>query len=80
MINERYSIEVSDDMVIIHGNLTIRESFDFLAFFDQQGYKTLCPGEQNSAMCLIKMDYLEIEEKKKEAMKEVDGLAKTDEV
>jgi hypothetical protein len=54
MKGERYTIEVSDDEVLIHGYLSIREAFDFLSFFDQQGYDTLWPGDENSAMRIVK--------------------------
>ena len=37
----RYTIEVRDDAVEIRGTLTIREAFDFLAFFEREGFTTL---------------------------------------
>ena len=37
----RYTIEVRDDAVEITGTLTIREAFDFLAFFEREGFTTL---------------------------------------
>lgn len=52
----RYSIEVCDSEVLIHGYLTIREAFDFLAFFDQQGFKSVWPGDENSVMRLTKLN------------------------
>lgn len=55
MENELYSIEVSDQMVFIYGDITMREAFDFLAFFDQQGYSYLSVG-YNSTLCLTKED------------------------
>jgi len=59
MKDERYTIEVGAGVVIIHGYLTIREAFDFLAFFDQQGYTSVYPGDENSAMRLVKTDCTE---------------------
>lgn len=41
MYGERYSIQVDDDHVEIHGTITIREAFDFLSFFERDGYSTL---------------------------------------
>jgi hypothetical protein len=37
----RYTIEVRDDAVEIRGTLTIREAFDFLAFFEREGFTTI---------------------------------------
>lgn len=54
MKGERYSIEVSDGEVLIHGYISIREAFDFLSFFDQQGYDCLIPGDENSVLRLTK--------------------------
>ncbi len=50
MGNERYSIEVSDDSIIIYGDLSIEETFDFLNFFDKKGYKSITNGDGNSAL------------------------------
>lgn len=40
-MDERYKIEVSDEAVEITGTLTIREAFDFLSFFEREGFTTL---------------------------------------
>ena len=53
-MHERYSIEVCDYEVQIYGELTIREAFDFLSFFDQQGYNKVIIGHENSTLRLIK--------------------------
>ena len=53
-MRERYTIEVCDYEVQIYGELTIREAFDFLNFFDQQGYNKLVIGHENTTLRLIK--------------------------
>ena len=65
MINEKYSIEVSEDMVLIYGNLTIEETFDFLSFYERKGYKIVASGYQNSALCICKKDESDLEKEKK---------------
>jgi hypothetical protein len=50
MGNERYSIEVSDNSIIIYGDLSIEETFDFLNFFDRKGFKSITNGDDNSAL------------------------------
>lgn len=54
MKDDRYSIEVSDTLVLIHGYLSIREAFDFLSFFEQQGFNCVMPGDENSCLRLFK--------------------------
>lgn len=54
MRNERYTIEVSEGCVEIQGKLTIREAFDFLSFFEREGFDQVCPGQENSALFLMK--------------------------
>ena len=63
MIGERYSIEVSEGCVEIHGYLTIRETFDFLAFFEREGFCCVTPGQENSALFLTKKDFTKKEDK-----------------
>jgi hypothetical protein len=53
-MRERYTIEVCDYEVQIYGELTIREAFDFISFFDQQGYNKLVIGHENTTLRLIK--------------------------
>jgi hypothetical protein len=60
-MNERYSIEVSDDCVLIYGDLSIRETFDFLSFFDQQGFKSVVSGHENSTLCMMTKEYSKIQ-------------------
>lgn len=52
MIEERYSIEVSDDFVEIHGDLTIEETFDYLNFFEKKGFKSITGGWENSTLVM----------------------------
>jgi len=54
MKNERYSIEVSEDIVVIHGKLTIEEAFDFLNFFEKKGFDEVVVGHENSCLRLLK--------------------------
>lgn len=53
MKNEKYSIEVSDGVVTIHGTLTVEEAFDFLSFYDKKGFDEVTWGEENSCLRLI---------------------------
>lgn len=52
----RYSIEVTDEVVEIHGDLTIEESFDFLSFYERKGYKSVTMGDENSTLRMMKRD------------------------
>lgn len=58
---ERYSIEVSDGAVVIYGNLSIEEAFDFLNFFDKKGYNSIGVGHQNSALVIYKQRIEDLE-------------------
>jgi len=40
-MEKKYTIEVSEDCVEITGTLTVREAFDFLSFFEKEGFTTL---------------------------------------
>lgn len=55
-MNERYSLEVYDDVVEIYGDLTIEEAFDFLSFFERKGYKSVVLGSENSTLRMMKRD------------------------
>lgn len=59
-MRERYSIEVTDEVVEIFGDLTIEEAFDFLSFFERKGYKSLILGDQNSTLRMMKRDQSEV--------------------
>lgn len=59
MIQERYSMSVNDYAVEIYGELTVREAFDFLNFFDQQGYNIITIGHENSSLRMIKSSVYE---------------------
>jgi myo-inositol-1-phosphate synthase len=58
-MRERYSIEVTDEIVEIYGDLTIEEAFDFLSFFERKGYKSLVLGSENSTLRMMKRDQKE---------------------
>lgn len=46
----RYSIEVSKDRIEVTGEISIREAFDFMNFFEQQGFNSLIFGESTLTM------------------------------
>lgn len=73
-MHERYSIDVANDCVLIHGNISIREAFDFLSFFEQQGFNSLTYGEENSAMCLLRTSIKEMREEQVLKEKVADDL------
>ena len=54
MSKERYTIEVSDEFIKITGTLSIREAFDFLNFFDREGYGILEGDEYGTTICMRK--------------------------
>lgn len=58
-MRERYSIEVTDEIVEIYGDLTIEETFDFLSFFERKGYKSVVLGSENSTLRMMKRDQKE---------------------
>lgn len=53
--DERYTIRVSEEKVEIEGTLTIREAFDFLNFFDREGFNTIEDGD-HTCLCFRKRD------------------------
>lgn len=55
-MTEKYKIEVSDECVEITGTLTIREAFDFLNFFEREGYTTLEDWGEKTTLYLRKRD------------------------
>jgi len=59
-MRERYSIEVTDEIVEIYGDLTIEEAFDFLSFFERKGYKSVVLGSENSTLRMLKRDQSEV--------------------
>ena len=59
-MRERYSIEVTDEVVEIFGDLTIEEAFDFLSFFERKGYKSVILGSENSTLRMLKRDQEEV--------------------
>lgn len=62
-MHERYSMEVNDEIVEFHGELTIEETFDFLSFFEKKGYKSVVRGSENSTLRMMKIDQVEVIEK-----------------
>jgi flagellar motility protein MotE (MotC chaperone) len=64
-MDERYSIEVSDEVVEIYGHLTIEEAFDFLSFFDRKGYKAVVLGSENSTLRMMRIDQDEVRENRR---------------
>jgi hypothetical protein len=54
MINEKYTLAVNEDEVIIHGILSIREAFDFLSFFDKEGFNFVSAEYDDVTLRLIK--------------------------
>ena len=56
MSKEKYKIEVSEDCVEIMGTLTIREAFDFLNFFEREGYTTLEDWGERTTLYMRKRD------------------------
>jgi hypothetical protein len=53
-MSDKYTIEVSDEFVKITGTLTIREAFDFMNFFDREGYQILESEEYGTTLCMRK--------------------------
>lgn len=64
MDETRYTIYVSDECVQIEGKLTIREAFDMLSYFDQQGFTTIEENFDQSTLTFRKRD-IEKEERQR---------------
>ncbi len=62
MIGEKYSVSVNDYCVEVYGEITIRQAFDLIHYFDQQGYTHLAIGYENSTLRIIKKKEKEQEE------------------
>ena len=58
-MRETYFIEVTDESVEIYGELTIKETFDFLSFLERKGYKSVILGTKNSTLHMLKRDQKE---------------------
>ena len=54
MINEKYTIEVGEGCVEIHGRLSIDEGLVLLNLFQKQGFNEIFWGSENSALRLTK--------------------------
>ena len=61
-MHERYSIEVDDESVMIYGDLSMEEAFDFLNFFEKKGYNRLTLGHENSTISMMKKSIEEAQE------------------
>ena len=57
MLSERYSVEVSDGIVLVHGYLHLDEFAGLLQHFSELGYEYIYPGYENSALCLSKTTF-----------------------
>jgi Xaa-Pro aminopeptidase len=55
-MEKKYTIEVSEDCVEITGTLTVREAFDFLSFFEKEGFTTLEDWGERTTLYLRKRD------------------------
>ncbi len=59
-MDERYSIEVNDEAVVIYGDISIEEAFDFMNFFEKKGFKSL--STDDSTLYMRKKSIPQIEE------------------
>lgn len=50
---EKYNIDVYEDRVIISGYLSVREAFDFLNFYEREGYTRIVNSGPTSEGCLV---------------------------
>lgn len=66
-MHERYSIDVNDESVMIYGDLSIEEAFDFLNFFDKKGFKSLTLGSENSTISMRRKSIEQVEESVRQA-------------
>jgi hypothetical protein len=60
-MDEIYSIHVNEETVVINGELTIEEAFDFINFFEKKGFKNISNG-YDSALHMTKKTEQEITE------------------
>lgn len=71
-MEHRYTIEVSDKEISIEGRLSIEEMFDWLNYFDKQGFKSAEMSYNEGSLILHKYTieekekYLKSEEKKED--------------
>lgn len=71
-MEHRYTIEVSDKEISIEGRLSIEEMFDWLNYFDKQGFKSAEMSYNDGSLILHKYTieekekYLKSEEKKED--------------
>lgn len=80
MLNEKNSITVDKDNseVLFHGYFSLQELSDLTEVFHRQGFKYVVPGDENSALRLVKKDYSKttqpeekLEEKEKLSLEEI---------
>lgn len=50
----RLEIYIDEHEVLFHGKMSIREAFDFLNYFDKEGFDEVFWGEENSCLRLTK--------------------------
>lgn len=62
---ERYSIEANDESIMIYGDLSIEEAFDFLSFFERKGFNRLTLGSENSTLSLMRKSIKEVQDEVK---------------
>jgi len=66
-MDERYSIEVSDDTILIYGQISIEEAFDFLNFFEKKGFKSIDTGIDSSTLRFRRKSIEQVVEEEREA-------------
>lgn len=66
-MDERYSIEVSDDTILIYGQISIEEAFDFLNFFEKKGFKSIDIGIDSSTLRFRRKSIEQVVEEEREA-------------
>jgi hypothetical protein len=52
MLNERYSIEASNDTVLFFGHFHLDELASLIQCYSELGYEYIYPGDGNSSLCL----------------------------
>lgn len=65
-MHERYSIEVNEESVMIYGDLSIEEAYDYLSFFERKGFKSITLGHENSTISFRRQSIEQVEEEVRE--------------
>ena len=50
----RLEIQINDTDVLFHGRMSTREAFDFINYFDKEGFTEIEIGDENSCLHLSK--------------------------